>query len=167
MLAPILPGGAAPGVDQRSRSAGRLEKFLSRVILRTSEGRLSNDSKGLGMPGAKKHIRMIGLFNFKKPSNFKDLGNLILNVYSKSGRFPEFVPSDAPFRRGILDLGRGIKALAPLPVSDCRVSQVNHPGGMRTSLPTKVLARNSSCARRMSDRGKVFATSGRISPRSM
>ena len=54
IVPPILPGGAAPGVDRRSRSARRLEKFLSKVFLRTSEKRLSNDSKGLGLPGAKK-----------------------------------------------------------------------------------------------------------------
>jgi len=52
----MLPGDAAPGVERRSRSAGMLEKFLSGLILRISEGRLSNDSKGLGLPGAKKHI---------------------------------------------------------------------------------------------------------------
>ena len=57
ILAPILPGGAAPGVDRRARSAGSLEKFLSKLILRISEGRVSNDSKGLGLPGAKKHIK--------------------------------------------------------------------------------------------------------------
>ncbi len=49
ILAPILPGGAAPGVDGRSRTAGGLEKFLCRLLLRTSERRLSNDSKGLGL----------------------------------------------------------------------------------------------------------------------
>ncbi|MDE0254131.1 MAG: hypothetical protein OYG32_04980, partial [Rhodospirillaceae bacterium] len=45
-----------PGVDRRSRSARLLEKFLSGLFLRTSEERVSNDSKGLGLPGAKKRI---------------------------------------------------------------------------------------------------------------
>jgi len=54
-LAPILPGGAVPGVDRRFHSAGMLEKFLSGLILHISERRLSNDSKELGLPGAKKH----------------------------------------------------------------------------------------------------------------
>ena len=54
MLAPILPGGAAPGVDRRSRSAGRLEKFLPKVFLRISEMCFSNDSKGLGLAACKK-----------------------------------------------------------------------------------------------------------------
>ncbi|MCY3830145.1 MAG: hypothetical protein OXF89_13515 [Rhodospirillaceae bacterium] len=56
ILSRILPGGAAPGVERRFRSAGMLENFLSGLFLRISEGRLSNDFKGLGLPGAKKHI---------------------------------------------------------------------------------------------------------------
>ena len=96
MLPPILPRGAAPGVARRSRSAGKLEKFLPRLILRISERRLSNDSKGLGSPGAKKHVRKTGLSNSKKPNNFKDLGKLILNIRSKSGRFPASGPAGVP-----------------------------------------------------------------------
>ncbi len=122
------PGDAAPGVERRSRSAGVLENFLSGLLLRTPEGRLSSDSKGLAQRSAKKKAqeRPVCLFSGIRP-----------------------VRPDA-----------GRRMLAALPQGD-------HPGGMRTSLPTKVLARNSSCARRISDRGKVFATSGRISPRSM
>ena len=44
----------------------------------------------------------------------------------------------------------------------------NHPtgGGICTSLPVKPLARKSACARSMSASGQVYATTGRISPRS-
>ena len=86
ILAPILPGGAAPGVDRRSRPAGRLEKFLSKLFLRTPKRRLPNNSNGLRSPGAKKRI--------------------VLNVHSKSGRFPASGPSGTPLRRGI-PWGRG------------------------------------------------------------
>jgi len=58
MLAPILAPDPAwrcrSGVDRRGRSAGNLENFLSGLFLRTSGRRLSNDFKGLGLPGAKK-----------------------------------------------------------------------------------------------------------------
>ena len=46
----------APGVEQRARSAGSLENFLSCLFLCTSGRRVSNDSKGLGLPGAEKSM---------------------------------------------------------------------------------------------------------------
>jgi len=56
MLLRILPDDAATGVDRRSRPAGRLEKFLSNLFLRTSERYVSNDSNGLRSPGEKNEL---------------------------------------------------------------------------------------------------------------
>jgi len=120
ILPPILPGGAipcavpgaVPGVDLRARSAGNLEYFLSKLFLRTSEWRFSNDSKGLGLPGAKKHIGT--------------------NVHSKSGRSPAPGPPGTPFRRGILGGGgarrkaeRQVSALAVGPGRHRKISHLN------------------------------------------
>ena len=73
----ILPGGAAPGVDPRARSAKGLEIFLQQVLLRTPERRLSNDSNELRLPSAKKRK--------------------LSNNHSNSRRFPASNPSGTPF----------------------------------------------------------------------
>ncbi len=95
----VLPGDAASGVERRSRSAGRLENFLSRLFLRTPEGRLSSDSKGLAQRRAKKKAqeRPVCPIRHTVPKNGGGDGeNTGTNDQKRKGR------SCPPFCRAIL-----------------------------------------------------------------
>ncbi len=110
------PGDAAPAVERRSRSAGRLENFLSKLLLRTPEGRLSSDSKRLAPRSAKKKAieRPVCLVRSLRRKTAENCGKRYLrrkeywNGCSKKEGKPA---AGAPFCRAILFKGGGMRSL--------------------------------------------------------